>query len=204
MNNIFLTGPIQIGKSTIIRKISDQLQSYRIGGFFTESIYEKYQIIGYQIRAISGMRRPPPASSESTGDCVFPAVTERTPISNQSMVFAREGAQGVYQVGRFGIFPEAFEKIGARALARALETSQLIIMDEIGTMEQGAPKFKAQILRCLDSKIIVLGVIKQKPDGFLDALRSRTDLVLYNVDESNRNNLPSVLLKKISKYFSKR
>lgn len=169
MNNIFLTGPTHIGKSTIIRKILSQLQSYRVGGFFTVPIYQNSQIIGYQIRS----------------------------LSNRTMVFARAGCQGVYQVSRFGIFPEAFEKIGAPALAIAFETSQLIVMDEIGTMEQGASKFRQQILRCLDSQIPVLGVIQPRPNCFLDAIRDRNDMALIYVNESNRTILPNILTKKI-------
>ena len=169
MNNIFLTGRVKSGKSTVLRKVLAELKPCRIGGFFTEAVIENSQTVGYQIRS----------------------------VSNQSMIFARANSQGEYQIGGFGIFPEVFESLGVRILESALESSQLILMDEIGVMEVGAPKFKESILRCLNSNIVVSGAIKYKSNTFLDTIRNRPDLELLYVNESNRDSLPQLVIKQI-------
>ncbi|MBN1350022.1 hypothetical protein JXJ21_11475 [candidate division KSB1 bacterium] len=175
MNNIFLIGSAHVGKSTIVQNTVSQLASIRIGGFFTEPIFERQSHIGYQIRS----------------------------VSNRKMVFAHEKFRGAYRVGRFGILPDAFEKIGVAALAHALDTCQLIVMDEIGLMERGALQFQKQIIRCLESEIPVLGVMQRKAFNWWKSLLNPDDLGLIAVSESNRDNLPQKILPDILKILHK-
>ena len=90
------------------------------------------------------------------------------------------------------MWPEVFDGLGVELL-RA-EPGSLILMDELGFLEQDAAVFRRQILRCLDGSIPVLAVIKHKTHiPFLQEIRSHPRVQLYQVTEENRDELPAEL-----------
>ena len=116
--HIFLTGDVQVGKSTIIRKTLLALQLQAIGGF----------------RSISVPDLPDGAMSVY----LIPAGDEHPMMGDWNRVGIRKGC------GRgIGKFPEAFERAGVQALVDA-ENMPLILMDEVGRMESAAARFSAR------------------------------------------------------------
>ena len=90
------------------------------------------------------------------------------------------------------MWPEVFDGLGVELL-RA-EPGSLILMDELGFLEQDAADFRRQVLRCLDGSIPVLAVIKHKTHiPFLQEIRSHPRVQLYQVTEENRDELPAEL-----------
>ena len=90
------------------------------------------------------------------------------------------------------MWPEVFNGLGVELL-RA-EPGSLILMDELGFLEQDAADFRRQVLRCLDGNIPVLAVIKHKTHiPFLQEIRSHPRVQLYQVTEENRDELPAEL-----------
>jgi nucleoside-triphosphatase len=77
---------------------------------------------------------------------------------------------------------EAFTGIGAAAVRRALEEARVVVMDELGRFEQGAPAFLAAVHEALDSPIPVVGVLKAESNPFLDAIRARPDTLIVNLE----------------------
>ena len=105
--------------------------------------------------------------------------------------------QTCHRIGRTNrtehtMWPEVFDGLGVELL-RA-EPGSLILMDELGFLEQDAADFRRQVLRCLDGNIPVLAVIKHKTHiPFLQEIRSHPRVQLYQVTEENRDELPAVL-----------
>ena len=90
------------------------------------------------------------------------------------------------------MWPEVFNGLGVELL-RA-EPGSLILMDELGFLEQDAADFRRQVLLCLDGNIPVLAVIKHKTHfPFLQEIRSHPRVQLYQVTEENRDELPAEL-----------
>jgi len=90
------------------------------------------------------------------------------------------------------MWPEVFNGLGVELL-RA-EPGSLILMDELGFLEQDAADFRRQVLRCLDGNIPVLAVIKHKTHiPFLQEIRLHPRVQLYQVTEENRDELPAEL-----------
>jgi len=89
--------------------------------------------------------------------------------------------------------PEGFETIGVRAIKRALaaEEIEIIVMDELGFLELGAPRFQAAVLQALHGPKPVLGVLKQRHNSFLDEIRMLHNVRIINVDKHNRDRLPA-------------
>ena len=157
--NIFLTGEINIGKSTIIEKF---LLTYfgTVGGFKTircktdnDAFYGVYLLdVNYEDAVLSKENR--------VGDC-FP---DKSLTSYGSI----------------------FDTFGVDFLSFETEPS-LIVMDELGILEKNATKFQEKVHECLNSNASVLGIIKNKNNSFLDSICKRDDVILLEVNEDNRN-----------------
>ena len=75
--------------------------------------------------------------------------------------------------------------------------SDLIIMDELGILEDDCALFKDAVIRCLDSDKNILGVIKNKSSEFLDGVRNRKDVQIFKLTDTNRD----IVLSEIRKIF---
>ena len=101
------------------------------------------------------------------------------------------------------MWPEVFDGLGVELL-RA-QPGSLILMDELGFLEQDAADFRREVLRCLDGSIPVLAVIKHKTHiPFLQEIRKHPRVQLYQVTEENRDALPAQLSPLIRNWNSTR
>ncbi len=94
--------------------------------------------------------------------------------------------------------PEVFDREGVRLLEKAAKNS-LVVIDEIGTMENGAALYFKAIENLLsDSGKTVLGVIQKRACSDL-ALKIRTspDILLYNVTEDNREEIVNEISERL-------
>lgn len=157
--HIFLTGEIQIGKSTVIAKTLTLL-SLIPGGFRTLKIDHpemgNSDIIIYSARA--------------------------TPESGQIVAHKTQKSKTV--------FPEIFNTYGSSYLK---QPSELILMDELGYLENEAEIFQNTVFKILNNTIPVLGVVRHKETDFLNAIRHHPHVITITVTEKNRNSLPEKL-----------
>ena len=100
---------------------------------------------------------------------------------------------------KFTAFAEAFETGGCAILAAAPPDADIIIMDELGVMEQDAQHFCAAVLALLDGEIPVLGVIKPQASPLLDAIRSHSKSKVIELNEDNRDSLPELITALVKK-----
>ena len=99
--------------------------------------------------------------------------------------------------GKVTGYTDVFDTIGTEILDESLRYSELIVMDEIGFLEEKAELFKNKITEVLDSNKFVIGVIKDfdKKSKLLDMIRKRKDVSIITVDENNRNNLTDKVMR---------
>jgi nucleoside-triphosphatase len=168
--NILITGPRQIGKSTCVRNCLADFPELRVGGFITEPA-SGAGLLTYQMRDIS---------------------------SGTAQIFARQINSGQ---PKFHVDPAVFDYFGREILARALEVSDLIVMDEIGVMEQTALFFQQQIFACLEANTPVLAVVKAKENPFLARLKARSDCSLIELSPANRDEFQRPLTEWLRKWI---
>ncbi|MCR4404439.1 MAG: nucleoside-triphosphatase [Candidatus Acetothermia bacterium] len=104
--------------------------------------------------------------------------------TGQAALIARNGKSGLIQ------YPAAFEEVGVAAIARALDSKDLVVMDELGFLELAAPRFQEAVLAALRGAKPVLGVVKQERNPFLDKIRALQEITLVEVRKENRDLLP--------------
>lgn len=142
--NLFLEGPIQTGKSTLIRQVlGDRLRL--CGGFASQRLLDsKGNTRGFRIgpAAETSLTAPAPEhlpDSPSQEDGIFLWRTEEGMTS----------------------FPRVFSK-RALSLLKDAEEHPLILLDEIGGIELASDSFFDRLLRLLQGPVPCLGVLKLK------------------------------------------
>ncbi len=161
ITNIFITGKIHIGKSTVLEKVicHYHFRELEIGGFRIRALIENGIHTGYVFDVING----------------------------ESREFAHVDRQTNQKFDRYYVNPSVFEKWGALALQYALNKADVIILDEIGIIEKNCHNFKQLVFQCLDSDKIVLGIYQQRAKWFSESLAERNDTIVVEVSLKNRN-----------------
>jgi nucleoside-triphosphatase len=161
IKNIFVTGSIKIGKTSIMNKVLEQLGEVKIGGFRTLAIFENDIRKGFALESFKG----------------------------QKQIFAHTDLESSLKFDIYRYDVSVFEKFGTQLLEKALENSELIVMDEIGMMEKNTIHFKEQIKICLDEPQLVLGAFQKRAEWFFDILNERADTKIFFINEINRETI---------------
>ncbi|MCG8483447.1 MAG: nucleoside-triphosphatase [Clostridia bacterium] len=154
--NLFLCGPRLCGKSTLLKRYLEPCRQL-IGGYFVQRLYLAGVCQAFRMVDIN-----------RSEEYLLNKIT--TSIDHEDNV--------LFEIGERRIMLETFEILGVTTLQKALYNTQkkLIVMDELGRLEEKAPQFKAIVCEALDCPKPVLGVIKDESRPFLDRVRSREDV----------------------------
>ena len=164
MKNILLTGRPGCGKTTLIKRVVEEL-ALPAGGFYTEEIRQGGERVGFKIITLSG----------------------------KEAVFAHVDFRTSQRLGKYGLDFVALETIGVEALRTAVSERRLVVIDEIGPMEIRSAIFRAVVNEALNSRTPLLGTITARPFPLTDAIKKRRDVTLIEVREDNREQLVSEL-----------
>ena len=92
------------------------------------------------------------------------------------------------KIGRYTVDLRSLEEIGVRAVRRAVETCELVVIDEIAPMELTSPAFVPAVEAALASGRSLLISTHAHSDHPI-AHRARRELTLFRVKLSNRDRL---------------
>jgi len=155
-----LTGKPGTGKTTLIRK-AIEASHIPAGGFFTREIIEDNHRAGFEICSLYG------------GDAILAHVNVKSHV----------------HLGKYNVDMSTLNRIGVKAIVQAIESSPLIIIDEIGKMELVSDQFKNAVLAALDSPKPVLGTITLWHSSFTQAIRRSPEVEMLHVTQTNRDSI---------------
>lgn len=161
--NVLLTGRPGVGKTTVIRRVVEELEGWRARGFYTRELRRGAQRIGFQVVTLDG----------------------------QEGRLAEVGLDSPYRVGRYAVDLEDFERLALPTLATP--EADLLVIDEIGKMECFSRAFQQAVRCALDGRVPVLGTVGQGGGSFMRSVRGRRDVQLIEVTRANRRGLPGRL-----------
>ncbi|OPY29380.1 MAG: NTPase [Methanomassiliicoccales archaeon PtaU1.Bin030] len=91
---------------------------------------------------------------------------------------------------------EALERVGVKALIKACEDADVIVIDEVGRMEVESQTFIETVKHALDvEKPLLLTLHKKSRNPLLQDIRRRDDVRILEVTPINRNLLPYKIMK---------
>lgn len=150
MKHILLTGRVQVGKSTALRKFLKN----------------------------SGLKADGVRTYWRDRDTLLIEPFE----GGESMVAAVK--DGEYRKA----VPEAFE-YGADIIEKSGK-KDVVVLDELGRLERCSERFMNAVFEKLQGEKRVLGVIKKESNHFLDKIRELPNVVIIEVTEENRDEIP--------------
>ncbi len=163
--NLLLTGRPGIGKTTVMRKVAAHLGN-QAGGFYTEEVREGRRRVGFQVVTLEGER----------------AWLAHTKFRSR------------YRVGKYGVDLAAFERLVIPTLRHALAHKRVILVDEIGPMELFSSAFVQMVTELLDSQRSLIATVMAKRHPWVDAVKTRDDVEVWEVTTANRDALPERVL----------
>ncbi len=160
MQNLLITGKPGAGKTTLVRRIVEDLSEYRPVGFYTQEVREAGRRVGFELVSLDGRLR----------------------------VLAHTGIESPHQVGKYGVDVEGFEEFLA-AIPFTGREADLIVIDEIGKMEWFSYRFREIVREALDAATPCLATIALHGGREIEALRLRQDVRVVEITRENRGEL---------------
>jgi nucleoside-triphosphatase len=166
--NILITGQPGIGKTTLIKKLSDELREFQPVGFYTAEMRQQGIRKGFELVSLSG----------TTG------------------ILSHTDIQSPYRVGRYRVNIKGFENF-LDSISFLAPSVRLVIVDEIGKMECFSDRFRTLVKKIFDSEKICVATIAVKGDIFIAEIKRRDDVAMYEINEANRDSLSQEIVKEI-------
>jgi len=157
--NILFSGPPGCGKSTLIERIIQRIETPATG-FFTREIREKGQRVGFSINT----------------------------LDRKQGLLAHKSIKSRYRVGKYGVNLADIDQIAVPSMMPE-RPDALVVIDEIGKMECFSKLFRETLVNVLDSNHRVIGSISLKGDRFIRKIKTRGDVLLVHVSQHNRDEL---------------
>lgn len=155
--HIFLTGPKQVGKTTLLRAALADFPG-SVGGFYTLRT-RAYLGDAWSVHLLRPGRGAPGPGPEN-------------------LLFVCGAADGETA--------SRFDRLGTAALAESAGRD-VLLMDELGPHEAKAAAFRRAVLAALDGGVPILGVIQAAPSPFLEEVARHPQVRRIQVTAENRN-----------------
>jgi nucleoside-triphosphatase len=156
---VAITGAPGVGKSTLAREVIDRLNC-RAGGVLAREVRRDGKRAGFELQDLATGEVGTLASIDGEGP----------------------------RLGRYRVNLRELDEVGARAVERATEEADLVVIDEVGPMELFSERFAAAVDMALESDKPMLVVVQAKSQHPL-AKRIRKEFRLITVTEKNRDDL---------------
>ena len=156
---ILLCGDIDSGKSTLIRKLLEDM--------------------GKPPRGYITVRMPPVDGVSKV--YLYDIANPPERVEDAAVIIAMGD-------GKKQRHPELLDTLGVQYLTD-IPAGSVVVLDEIGTLESASPEFQKAVIRILSGDYTVLASVKAANTDFLRAVRKHPDCELYIITPDNRDAL---------------
>ncbi|MCL4420322.1 MAG: NTPase [Candidatus Thermoplasmatota archaeon] len=166
-----ITGPVGSIKAEAVSKIIDMLQKDGkiVQGVLVSEIVENNKLYGYSLFDINTKKR---------------------------IVFAQATIVSRVKIDKLGVDTRLLEEILIPSLKKAREEADVIIIDEIGKLENTTKTIRSEIQTTLKSeKPLIVTLHKKSRNPVLQEIRSLEGIRVFDITPINRNILPFKVLK---------
>ena len=156
-----ITGLPGSGKTTLFRRLVEELRLLNPVGFYTAEIRKGRSRQGFHLCSLDGL---------SSGTLAH--------------VDLRTG----YRVGKYGVDVYGFETF-LEGLPLLAPQTGLVMIDEIGKMECLSDRFTTILKALFNSELCLVATIAQKGGGLIAQLKQRPDVRLFELTRENQDEL---------------
>lgn len=160
--NILITGRPSSGKTTLLNKIKESLESsgHNVGGVFCPEIRTNGRRVRFNIIDITNKREG---------------------------ILSHINCSGPH-VGKYRVNLNDLNEIGVSAIRYAIEEADYIFIDEIAPMELYSEEFINAVRNAFDCEKPVLAVIHKKSNHpFILEIKNRDDVLIFEISPENRD-----------------
>lgn len=163
--HLFLTGEKKVGKSTAIKKFLHTVQP-DFSGYQTQPVLINDRVRGYALHSFEAM-------DDEENDVI---------MSVRAGVRCNIPVEGI------------FDTIGVKIIEASLASSTtLVLIDELGKLEDNSPLFQDAVRKLLDSEHKILGVLQKKESKMSEMLNERDDCEIIEITEANRDDAADLI-----------
>ncbi|MEM2876059.1 MAG: NTPase, partial [Candidatus Bathyarchaeia archaeon] len=144
---IFVTGKPGVGKSTLIRKVSEKIKErgYSVGGMLTTEIREDGVRVGFSIIDLESGR-----------------------MGILAHIRQDEGPR----IGKYKVNLNDLDSVGVKSVENAVEKADVVFIDEVGPMELKSRRFFEALMKAVSSsKPLVATVHHSLTESFISNLK---------------------------------
>ena len=174
-NNFLVTGRPGSGKTRVIQAAVELLRERGLkpGGIYCPEIRERGQRLGFKIIDLS---------------------------TGEERILAHVNQPSGPRVSKYRVNVASVDELSERAIIRALQEADFVVIDEIAPMELHSEGFRRGVLAALDSPKPLLAVIHQRTrTGFIGEVKRRSDVEIFEVTPGSRVELPRKLAELVLK-----
>ena len=168
---IGITGLPGSGKTNALIRVIEMLSGneLKVGGMIDEPVIEGRHRVGFTVRDI---------------------------YTGEKAVFASSDIESKIMIGKLGVDLSKIEEVGVKAIMRACEECDIIVIDEIGKIEVECQPFIDAVRFALDAnKPMLITLHKKSRNPLLQDIRRRDDVRILEVTPTNRNLLPHKIIR---------
>ena len=158
--NVFITGTVGVGKTTLLKKLAHDLNMLVIKGFYKEKIVEDDSIRGYRVVS----------------------------FDYKEQILAHIFIEGPNKIDGFGVNIDGFEKLILPQLKNP-SMVDLFIFDEIGKMECMSKSFCTGLEKILNADTPVIATYSHHSAFKFEALKKRKDTTFLQMTSKNRDDI---------------
>ena len=170
MRHLLLIGRAGIGKTTLLKRLIQELRRSLVDGFLIEELREAEQRVGYWLSPLDG---------------------------RQVLLAHRRMARGA-RVGPYRVNAGVLKDVAIPVLQRARQHARLVFLDELGRMTLCSRPFVAAVQELLERGPRVVATAGVAPLPFLTALKQRRDVELIPLTASNRGGVEEELAVRLA------
>lgn len=163
---IGITGPVGSIKAEALRKIIEMLEKDGtvVQGVLVSEINEHGKLAGYSLFDIS---------------------------TKKKIVFAQSGITSRVKIDKLGVDTRLLEEILIPSLQKARESADVIVIDEVGKLENTTRSIQSEIETTLKSeKPLIVTLHKKSRNPVLQEIRSLEGIRVFDITPINRSILP--------------
>lgn len=171
---ILLTGSPGTGKTTVLMKTVEALKAkgFQVGGMLSREIRSSGIRVGFEIASLS---------------------------DNEHGWLAHVNQMQGPQVGKYRVNLDDLNRVGVAAIMKAIQSCEVIAIDEIGPMELFSDSFKEAVTKAIQSmKRIIATVHWRVRDTLVADVTKRQDVQLLEVTTENRETLHELIVKEVT------